>query len=77
MIIEAIATFFKFAVLIVVCMAIFLMIAGGIWTYLEAKYEDDVEKEVQRRIDEAIRNMRFNIHIDVVEDTLGYEERDS
>lgn len=75
MILKAIVSLFEVLFLLAGVLAILLMIASGIWTYLTAKYDEDVEKEVQRRVDETFRDMRVNIHIDVVEDTLGHEER--
>lgn len=56
-------------------LAIILMIIAGIWTGLNSKFEDKVEKEVRRRVLNTLRYINFNVHIDVIEDLLGKDEK--
>lgn len=54
--------------------AVVILILAGMWSGVNAKFDDKVEKEVRRRVREALKYIDFNVRIDVIEDSLGYDD---
>lgn len=54
--------------------AVVILILAGMWSGVNAKFDDKVEKEVRRRVRETLKYIDFNVRIDVIEDPLGYDD---
>lgn len=54
--------------------AVVILILAGMWSGVNAKFDDKVEKEVRRRVRETLKYIDFNVRIDVIEDSLGYDD---
>ena len=59
-------------VLIVSCGAILLAIIAGVWTALMSKFEDKVDCEVNRRVQNMKVVTRCNVRFNFFEDPLGH-----
>lgn len=70
---SAFEKFVGLMVFIVFNVIIIKMIATHLKLAFQSKYEDDVEREVRRRVHDALMNMKLSIHTEVVEDTLGHD----
>lgn len=72
---SVILSIFEWACLFAAVGGIVLAIAAGIWTGLMAKFDDKVDKEVERRLKNVQFVTHFNVGFDVFEDTLGHEKK--